>query len=214
MIDVRFRFVAEPAKKAVGYQNPQFRSSYGQTLKKLDEELSKVDACDVVIEAGYRQEDIRLDGWPRGKSAPIHPGAVLYFRKGTSKDVLRFPCWTFARFEANLHAIALTLEALRAIDRYGVTMGHQQYAGFKQIPAPSSQINLSGERAAADLLKLSGRHSSPTPNDSHYLLTNYDAAVSAYREAVKFHHPDAGGDRGMWDQLQLVWLTLNRHFNR
>ncbi len=50
-------------------------------------------------------------------------------------DVYRFPCDRFKHWDDNLRAISLTLERMRAVDRYGVTLNKQQYAGFKALPA-------------------------------------------------------------------------------
>jgi hypothetical protein len=42
--------------------------------------------------------------------------------------------------EANVRAIALALEALRKVDRYGVTKRGEQYAGWKALPSPNDAI--------------------------------------------------------------------------
>lgn len=47
---------------------------------------------------------------------------------------LVFATDAYALWEHNVRAIALTLEALRAVDRYGTT-GGRQYAGFRQLQA-------------------------------------------------------------------------------
>jgi hypothetical protein len=56
-------------------------------------------------------------------------------------------------WQHNVRAIALTLEALRAVDRYGATETGQQYTGFKALPAgramPASHMTT---QAAYDLL--------------------------------------------------------------
>jgi len=46
------------------------------------------------------------------------------------------PCDSFRDWEANLRAIALSLEHLRAVDRYGVTTEEEeQYTGWLRLPA-------------------------------------------------------------------------------
>lgn len=51
----------------------------------------------------------------------------------TQDDSYQFACDRFLRWEDNLRAITKTLDALRAVDRYDVVQGGEQYAGFKQL---------------------------------------------------------------------------------
>jgi len=135
MIDARFRPLPKwPEPRPLQMRTSQFKSTYAKTLNVLEYELGKLDARNIVIEAGFALADIRNDGWPRGKVRPTHPGIILYF--DGADGTMRFPCGTYSDFDSNMHAIALTLANLRAIDRYGVTMGHEQYQGFKQLAAP------------------------------------------------------------------------------
>jgi hypothetical protein len=43
-------------------------------------------------------------------------------------------------------------------------------------------------------------------------MSNPDVYTAVYRAAVKLHHPDTGGNRAMWDRLQVAALTLQEHF--
>jgi len=53
------------------------------------------------------------------------------------------PCDSFKDWEANLRAIALSLERLRAADRYGVTTEEkEQYIGWLRLPATSQTDDL------------------------------------------------------------------------
>jgi hypothetical protein len=186
MIDARFRALPKwQEKRGLQFRHPQFKSAYSKTLDKLEYELAKLDAKNIVIEAGFSMADIRNDGWPRGKSRPAHPGVILYF---TGKDgAMRFPCGTYSLFEANMHAIALTLENLRAIDRYGVTMGHEQYVGFKQIAAPAP-VEISAEAAAREIAK----HSPP---DYQSILRSVTTFETACLIAIKNTHTDGNPHR-------------------
>lgn len=186
MIDARFRPLPHwPEKRKLRYMPSQFKSPYNKTLDKLEYELSKLSAKNIVIEAGFAMADIRNDGWPRGKSRPTHPGVILYF---TSPDgAMRFPAGTYAAFEANMHAIALTLENLRAIDRYGVTLGHEQYTGFKQIAAPPP-VEMSAEAAAREIEKRSG-----VGHDR--ILASREIFKAALREAISNTHTDSNPER-------------------
>jgi hypothetical protein len=205
MIDLKFRPLdewTEPGKLAK--VRPQFRSTYQRTLDLLEFELKKIHATDIVIEAGYARQDIRNDGWPRNGARPRHPGTILYFR--TTDGDMRFPCGTYKTCEANLHAIALTLENLRAIDRYGATLGHQQYLGFKALPAAGAAAKQwSVDEAAAWL--------SENPGNGHHtpvqIVTNVEAYRQAYRSCAAALHPDRGGKPEAWNELQTVKAVLD-----
>lgn len=201
MLDARFKALPkwnrEPGLQGV---SSQFKTAYNKTLDKLEYELRKLDARDVIIEAGYSSAQIRNDGWPRGGMAPSHAGVVLYF---TSIDgPLCFPCGNYDRMEANLHAIALTLENLRAIDRYGVTLQHQQYLGFAALPAPVTHGTL--EQAAALFASIAG-----VPSEQ--VIRDADVYRKVYRQAAAHLHPDAGGDRGAWTAMQNAAVLLEEH---
>lgn len=51
----------------------------------------------------------------------------------TQDDSIQLACDRFLSWEDNLRAITKTLESLRAVDRYEVVEGGEQYAGFRQI---------------------------------------------------------------------------------
>lgn len=192
MIDARFRpLVSWTRKPGLRYVSAPFKTPYNRTLDKLEYELGQLKATEIIIEAGFRLSELRNDGWPRGGSAPGHPGIIIYF-KGKFGP-MEFPCGTYAKFQDNIHAIALTLENLRAINRYGVTLGHEQYVGFKQIEAPSPPG--SGEDPAQIVRSLAG------------VASDIDLKA-AYRIAAKRHHPDAGGDPEKWAQLHRAHVSL------
>ena len=120
---------------------------------------------------------------------------------------MEFPCGTYERFEHNMRAIALTLENLRAIDRYGVTLGHQQYKGFLALPpAATAQDSWTVDGAAAWLAART-----PWVHSGADILGNYETFRKAYREAAKTHHPEAGGSREMFDVLQIVSKLLEEY---
>jgi hypothetical protein len=112
---------------------------------------------------------------------------------------LRYQCDTFEGgaegWQDNVRAIALGLEALRQVERYGITKRGQQYAGWLALPATS----LSHTEALSFLGSVTGHRN---PDDSPENLS------ALYREAAKLLHPDVGGPREMWDALQRAKAVL------
>lgn len=179
MIDARFVYLEQPAK--CGLVASDFKSNYSQTLNLLETELRKLKAKEVTIQAGFRQ--VRNDGWPYSSAKPDHPAVALQFR--TAKGVLVFRAHLYKRFEDNLRAIAKTLEALRAVDRWGVVEG-QQYTGFRQLEAAPASGQMDRDAAAAWLAFFSGVSSSE-------LLGSRPKLEQAFRETRVKLHPDRSG---------------------
>jgi hypothetical protein len=84
-----------------------------------------------------------------------------------------------------VRAIALALEALRKVDRYGVTQSGEQYRGWQALPSPTASPGdeiKTREDALAFLRRVIGGRADKLP------------AEQAIREASKATHPDAGGN--------------------
>jgi hypothetical protein len=118
-----------------------------------------------------------------------HPACALQFRS-------RGQASKYSTFESNLRAIALTLEALRAVDRYGVVEG-EQYAGFKQLAAPGTQRPMTRGEAAMFVAAYA-----VMPHDQ--VSENAEVREAAYRKAARDLHPDnkQTGDHGLFVKLQ------------
>jgi len=112
----------------------QFKAPWAQTLERLEYEVEKLDGKGVLFGAGFRESDLRMDGWPRAdrRQEPyLHPGVELSFDSRHGR--LTYATDQFTDWRSNVRAIALSLEALRAVDRYGVSKRGQQYAGWAQL---------------------------------------------------------------------------------
>lgn len=182
-----------------------FRSAEGEvsllnTLDILDRELwafgPRVSSSAVLLIA-IPPEQFRLDGRPRANAVASHPGVVLSFDAPNIGD-LSYPCDQFTTWPANLRAIALALEALRKVDRYGVTRHGEQYRGFLAIEASPGGAEddagfiraMSGERPMLDdragmirAVRLAKRNTHPdTPGGDAEVFTRVTAAESRLRD--------------------------------
>lgn len=135
-----------PHEQAVGRTGSPFRNSYEDTISVLEYEVfrlqprmtagryTELGVAQVIIGAGYRDGDIRKDGAPRADArAPYHPGVEVSFDSVYGR--LTYATDMYSDWRANVRAIALGLEALRAVARYGVAKRGQQYAGFALLSA-------------------------------------------------------------------------------
>ena len=119
--------------------------------------------------------------------------------------VVSMPCDTFDDWEDNLRAIALSLGALRAVDRYGVTKSGEQYRGFAQLPPPGqSEPSLDAEAAARVLAS----HALIPAAEILRNRSDYDLAL---RRAQRAAHPDAGGNHDAFVRVQQAKDVLDRH---
>lgn len=114
-----------------------FKATYSQTLKELERELDAIYARNVVLHVDVSDANVRLDGKLRADARPNSPAVLLTFNLpgGDPSDPMLVPCDQYTHWHANLRAITKALEALRGVDRWGVTRHKQQYKGFaRAIP--------------------------------------------------------------------------------
>lgn len=177
--ETRPRRVAQfrsPSRMENGRYVPGRRIPYDQTLADLEYEVDVLDGHDVVIGVGLTEQDIRLDGAPRANARPMsHPGVEISFESRYGR--LTYATDVFTDWRDNVRAVAKGLEALRAIDRWGVAKRGQQYAGFALLTAGPT-----AEELGRDLVR---RHGS----------------VAA---ALRATHPDTGGPSASAADFQAV----------
>lgn len=181
----------------------RFDSTWSATLDLLDRELHYLHGRDLVIEVDVREQDIRLDGGLRATAKAETPAVVVAFDSEHGPMLYRSDLysgrWGVSPGEAwkeNVRAVAKTLEALRAVDRYGATETGQQYAGFKALPGGTPIVpdapTMTRDEADELLWKFSG-----LGRDKPWSVT------ARWKKARALAHPDRnGGDQSLWDQVE------------
>lgn len=142
------------------------------TVKLLRREIEHLGGKNVVLQMAISQRDCRNDGWIRADARPSHPGVILSFE--SKHGPVSFPCDTYDDWQANIRAIAVSLEDLRAVDRHGVTKRGEQYKGFPGLP-PAGGTSENRPEVIQRGRELIGKYGSST------------AALHAT-------HPDKGGE--------------------
>lgn len=209
MLAVQYRPMTDTSWKRPAHQRraSQFTSEWNTTMKLLEKEIDALDGDDVTFELEVLPAAIRADGTGlRAHQAPASDAVVVTFetkKHGTQVhrvDTFTSPTWRrTAGWRHNIHAVAKTLEALRAVDRYGAS-GGQQYTGFAALPPGRAMPAPSMSHAEADevLWSVSGLgrdHAWP--------------ADGRWRKARARAHPDRhGGDRTLWDQVEAAATVL------
>lgn len=189
MIQMRFVPVETwPGQKTANRKPHQFRSTYPQTLDLLEEELKHLKAKEIVLQAYIGWDDLRNDGLPRGNANFTEPGVILTFE--SSKGTLSFPCDRYTDWVANIRGIALSLEALRAVDRHGVTRRAEQYQGWKKLAPPSDHMD---RETAAMFLVAHALDRAPTDSELKLARESAGYRQQCYERAAKRLHPDIPG---------------------
>ena len=182
----------------------QFTATWSSTLDLLEHEvysLQRVGMADPVLMMDITEADLRLDGQVRANARPATNAVALSF--DSIRGPLTFRCDRYEGtpygnkmkvWQHNVRAIALSLEALRSVDRYGATSTGEQYAGWRQLPAPEPrQQSVTGVTEARRYLRLQFGDQVP------YSATDRDLVRVARRES----HPDRpGGSRVVWDRVE------------
>jgi len=188
-------------------RNPRpsiFRTAYNQTLKLLDKELGMLGVREAVIQIDLPESKIRHDGLPRSDARPEYQGVILSFK--SKYGPLRYATDTFDFWQDNLRAIALGLESLRKVDRYGITKRGEQYTGWKQLPAAITEVSDIHEAAA-----FLARYSGLKPVE---ILKDGEVYRSAWRKSALKLHPDRGGTVENFDLLQKIKKLFESHFQK
>lgn len=193
-------FVVAPMREWPGTmtarrRRSQFASTHSATLALLTREMRELGAKHPTLLIALRPEDFRLDGLPRAGRVAAHPGIVLSFE--SKHGPLSYPCDTFDRWQDNLRAIALALEALRKVDRYGVTKRGEQYRGFLALEATAAPAGFEEVNAALRFLEslVNGWADRTEP-------------ARLLRGAQRIAHPDAGGDAAVFQRVSLAEAKL------
>lgn len=179
-MQVSFRPLPVWPHKPSQRRGSQFATPYARTLDQLEREVGYLGGRDVTIGIGLEERDIRLDGMPRANARTVnHPGVEISFDT-RSYGRLTYATDQFWDWQDNVRAVALSLEALRAVERYGVSKG-RQYAGFSLLTAGPSQEQLGRElveRYGTVAAALRATH--PDTGTGEHTTRDFEA-VMAYR---------------------------------
>lgn len=174
-----------PGKQTKFPRASRFKASLAQTQQLLDRELTMLGAKRVVLQMCITRADLRLDGTLRTGGKIRQPGVILRF--DGKHGPVTIPCDRWLDWDDNVRAIALALEALRAVDRYGITTSGEQYRGWQALPAPSPTSVEAEIRTVAEALAFLKKLV------TEFAVGSIDAAA-AIRKAQFLTHPDRHGD--------------------
>lgn len=179
-----------PLQWPLGYERTKYRiaSRFDQNMSKaqslLHKEVERLAATNLIVSTNLRA---RTDGMLY--AADINkkiddPGVAIYFKlKGQETSMC---CDQYERVWENMYALAKSIEALRAIDRWGVSEFMKKvFTGFAALPSPE-------ESNWWDVLEVAP-------------FASLEEIKNAYKKKAKQHHPDTGGNAESFHRIQQAY---------
>jgi len=167
----------------------RFRTTFSVARKGLFAELDRLGARNVVLSTN---NELKANGDPRhDRRPPEDPGVVVYFTRNGKQQCI--PCDRWDTVCDNMHAIAMTIDALRGIERWGSgKMIDAAFHGFKALPAATitplqwwQVLNVSSNAPAEEV-------------------------TAAYRKLAMLNHPDRGGDVQAMTRINTAYDDFKR----
>lgn len=175
----------------------KFTASWSDTKARLETELRQLGTTGpVAMRLDVTEQDILRDGVRlRASARPATARVAISFE--SRHGPLTYATDAYDSWQDNVRAIALSLEALRAVNRYGVSHAGEQYTGWRAIEGPRPGF---ASRAAA----IAWLRAQPDLGD-----TDAMQASDLLRRAARVMHPDVDADRSRWDRLESARRVLN-----
>ena len=164
----------------------KFKTQFGRARDRCLGEIRTLGGRQAIISSNL---PLRIDGLPyaNAKAENGDSGVAVYFTyKGKQ---MCFACDRWAKVEDNMHAIAMTINALRGVARWGTgDMMEAAFTGFTALPAPG-QTQARGWREVLEC-----------PPDC-----TLEQAKDRYRRLSAVRHPDRGGSHDAMSELNWAW---------
>lgn len=207
-----FRPLGEwPRPKTAHPDRSPFTAGWSDTVVILEREINHVilrSKPEVLIQVDAPEGAMTLAGGIRADARAKFHGVMISFESKFGPQSFMCDKYIYPHhqnrgeqaWKDNVRAIALGLEALRKIDRYGISDSGQQYTGWKAlgtgIPMPAAKMTV--EEAARFLVEQS--------RTGYRIFGEHIASAIAdpdpfYRAAAKRLHPDKGGDPALFAKL-------------
>lgn len=173
-------------KRAPFKQVSRFEASLFSATTKLENELRLLGAKRVIATSNLKVSKT-LSRPLTDQRQPEDRGVAVYFELKGQELCIAVDRWYHV--EDNVHAIALSIGAIRGLERWGGgDMVERSFQGFAALPASTAG---------------SGRSWSEVLGIPH--TASPEQIRQTYRQLVRSHHPDLGGDREAFEEIQRAY---------
>lgn len=171
-------------------------------MRRLTDELARLGASEIILSTNL---ELRNDGQPRtNQREPRDTGVAVYFRLKGHDRVLACDRWD--KVPGNIAAIAAHIDTIRKQDRYGVGTIEQAFAGYSALPAPGAHA----KRAWTQVLEISNEAVERAKRVKEQMPSLIESVKANYRNLIRVHHPDRGGDVGTYTEINEAWAEAQR----
>ncbi len=178
----------------------RFFHGFAAALSSLREELRMLGAANVVITSDL---PVRRDGSPYAEGRRgTDPGIAVWFVHGGQERVIACDKWQVVA--DNLRALALSIGALRGLERWGASdVVTRAFQGFNALPPGSAErTNWRHVFGYSPYVPISA----PAQTRKEIL----DVVRAQYRTLMKVAHTDVGGDNARAVELNLAMEEAER----
>ncbi len=186
----------------------RFVTGMARSVRQLLHELTRLGAANVVITSNL---PTRISGLPYGEADD--PGIAVWFVLDGHQRVLCCDRWS--RPGENVHALALTVEAMRGISRWGASdVVSRAFEGFKALPAVSGDGGgTTGWRVTFGLTRTGLRTLRLGSDDETFQKRVLGIVRAEYRRMMQKAHPDVGGTHDQAVALGAALLAAEQDIN-
>ncbi len=166
-------------------RHPNMVRDFVRNRDEVVKQLEMLGASNLIISSNLKA---RLDGLPlANQREPEDSGVAVYFTLNGNQQCI--PCDKWDNAAQNLRAVAMTIEALRGIERWGAKeMVNAAFRGFKALP----ETIIMGEHTARawwEVLQVAQ-------------TADTDVIEAAYKRLLHKVHPDKGGSDFAFQEVQ------------
>ncbi len=163
-----------------------FKTSGNNAQEGLCHEIKLMGAHSLIVSTNVH---VRSDGmiYSDGLGRNIDdPGVAIYFKY--KKQDIAMCCDQYLTVGENIHALAKSIEAIRGMERWGVSdFIERAFTGFTALPE-GRVYNLPAKKEWYEILEVKENAS-------------VEEIKNSYHKKAKEYHPDAGGSNELFTEL-------------
>lgn len=177
-------------------KHSQFKQTMDQAQRFMRMEIERLGGRELIVSTNLpvRQDGALYSNWMNIKIDD--PGVAIYFLY--KKKAISMCCDQYLTVWENIYALGKGIEALRGMERWGVSdFLERAFTGFTALPSSATIIH----RDIWEVLNLASK-----PEHAHIVTEHY-------RQLAKRLHPDAGGSTEAFQELNSAYQQALKFYS-